>query len=520
MSSPAQPASAHAPLIPMVGYWRVSMVAREEPLSPDIQQRAGEAWAGQHGRRIVRWIGDPDMTGRNFDRRVQEAIAAVEAGEVAEIGVYRFDRWGRNTRESLACLKRVEDAGGGVVSWTEPFDSATAIGRFSRGQAFLLAELQSGIIGDNWKAAHLARVAKGLPADGKPRFGYSRAGRVPNPDRKGAWQRDTTDELGERYVPDPVTGPVLAELYARYAASKPVRALARWLNSTGVRSARGAASWSPRMVADVLASGFGAGLLRIHDPSCACGRNIGRCPRVLYLPGAHDPVISEETWEAFQARRQARAALPAPMRDPVYPLSGLLCCGSCGRRLVIARNLGGRTYRCTRYEMRSADCARGAYVTAAAAESAVLGWLGQWARDIEEQAAITAARARTARKAGGQRQRLATEEAALIRQLARLVASRASDEGMPAEVYEKAQADALSRLEAVRAALREAEQAENANTGEYLPVVIGLLEEWGTFTPAEKREILSAVITRVEVHRTGYRKPPRVKIVPVWEMGR
>jgi hypothetical protein len=120
----------------------------------------------------------------------------------------------------------------------------------------------------------------------------------------------------------------------------------------------------------------------------------------------------------------------------------------------------------------------------------------------------------------GRRQRLAAEEAALIRQLARLVASRATDEGMPAGVYEKAQADMLTRLEGVQAALREAEQAGSANTGEYLPVVAGLLEEWATFAPAEKREMLCTVIRRVEVHRTGYRKPPRVRIVPVWETGR
>lgn len=518
MSSPAPPGTPDAPLIPMIGYWRVSMVAREEPLSPDIQRHAGDAWARQHGRRIIYWIGDPDMSGRNFNRRVQEAIAGIENGEAAEIGVYRYDRWGRNNFESLANLRRVETAGGDVVSWTEPFDAGTAVGRFSRGQAFLLAELQSSIIGDNWRAAHLARVERGLPADGKPRFGYCRLGRVPNPDRRGAWQRDTGDPLGERYVPDPVTGPLLAQLYGRYAAGDPVRGLARWLNSAGIRTTRGAVSWNPRMVTDVLASGFGAGLLRVHDPACRCGRNVARCPRVLYFPGAHDPVIADGTWEEFQARHRGRATLPPRLRDPVHPLSGLLACGSCGRRMVVARNLDRRTYRCARYDLRSAGCQRGAYVTAAAAQQAVLDWLGQWAHDIGEQAAIAAKRTRAARKAGGQRQRLAAEEAALIRQLARLVADRASDQGIPDEVYGKAQRDALSRLETVRGALEEATRAADANTGEYLPVVAGLLEEWDTFTVAQKREMLSAVIRRVEIHRTGYRKPPRVRIVPMWEM--
>ena len=54
------------------------------------------------------------------------------------------------------------------------------------------AAFESERIGDQWKEAHSRRVRNGLPATGKPRFGYRRA--------------------GEGFEPDPETGPLLAEM--------------------------------------------------------------------------------------------------------------------------------------------------------------------------------------------------------------------------------------------------------------------------------------------------------------------
>src|ERR1017187_4799198 len=135
-----------------IGYVRVSL-AREDMISPDIQKAAQIDWARRNGRRIVRWIVDLDATGRNLKRKIMQGVAAIEAGEAAEISVYRYDRWGRNAADSLANAARVEIAAANVVSVPEPLDPETSIGRYNRTNSFALAEMQSDIIGDNWKAA-------------------------------------------------------------------------------------------------------------------------------------------------------------------------------------------------------------------------------------------------------------------------------------------------------------------------------------------------------------------------------
>jgi hypothetical protein len=160
--------------------------------------------------------------------------------EAREIVVYRYDRWGRNAADSLANVRRVELAGGGVVSATEPLDPDMAVGKCNRTNAFALAELQSDLIGENWKAVHSSRKGRELP---------------------------------------------------------------------------------------MMDSGFGAGLLRVHDPACKCEASPGHqpprqpgedaagesgpaCTRAIWLPGAQRPVITAPEWEKYLERRGRMREMP------------------------------------------------------------------------------------------------------------------------------------------------------------------------------------------------------------------
>lgn len=501
----------------MIGYARVSM-GREETISVEIQEAALTRWARENGRRIVYWVTDPDNSGRNFLRKVTQAIKGISDGDASEIGIWRYDRWGRNTAESLTNIKLVERAGGRLISVTEPFDPRTGVGKYGRTNALAIAELQSDNISDGWKAAHASRVNRRLPASGTPRFGYVRRGRVRDPVRAHVYHPDVDDPAGERYEPDPETGPVLKDMYERYAHhGEGPRSVARWLNTEGILTTRGC-RWSHASVMQVLSSGFGAGLLRIHNPACGCGGWTDTCPDAVYCPGCQDPVISTETWEAFLARKKARSADPAGAREPAYFLTGLLRCGTCGYRLTSTCNYGvrGWGYRCPR-RGEMGDCATGVFVRRTVAEDAALEWLSTIVADIEEQAAVEAKRVKTARRAGSQRARLEAREAALLRKLARMVTQQAADESTPAEVYQQARAGVVADLEDVRARLRDATQAQAASSAEYLPVVVGLIEEWPTFPVARRRELLGHVIAEIRVHHTGFRKPARIQIVPTWE---
>ena len=208
-------------------------------------------------------VEDLDTTGRNFARKgIQRIIAGVEAGTWQVVLVYRYDRFGRNVRDSLVNIARVEQAGGRVVSVTEPFDASTAIGKYGRTNILAVAELQSDLIGESWKATHEHRRARGLTHTVYPRLGYS-------------YSRDGG------YTVDPESAPVVADVYRLYLRGWGYRQLAEHLARQGIRSPRTGTTWTPRGVAYWLNSGFSAGLFLAHGQ---------------YLTGAHDAIIDERTW--------------------------------------------------------------------------------------------------------------------------------------------------------------------------------------------------------------------------------
>ena len=500
--------------VPAIGYLRVSM-KREEMISPEIQKIAIRRGARQTGRRIIDWVEDLDNTGRNFKRKVMKVIGRVEAKEAAEVLVYRFDRWGRNAAESLANVARVEQAGGRVVSVTEPFDAETAIGKYSRTNAFALAELQSDIIGDNWKAALEARVERQLPGTGGPRFGYIRRGRVRREDDPKRYRRDPGDGE-ERYETDPATGPVLAELYERYVAGDGASSLLRWLNGTGARTVRGA-PFGRRAMFFVLDSGFGAGLLRQHDRDCRCGKNLNKCKNATWVPGAQPPVIGAELWEAYLRRREEMRGVSPRHHDPAYPLAGLVRCGGCGGSLG-ASHAGVRPgfgYRCINW-VEHKGCP-GVWVQRRVVEQRVRKEVSLWAADIDAAAAAESARAGAVTRAQVNTAALEREIGRLDRALAKSVRDQAMDESTPASVYENARKGMIAERETAEAALKSARASEGRNGGEFVPVVAGIMAEWDTLPVARLREMLKALIREVRVTRTGVRTPPHIKVIPVWE---
>ncbi|WP_433465746.1 recombinase family protein [Spirillospora sp. CA-128828] len=515
-----------ADLIPVIGYIRVSL-AREEMISPGIQRAAITAWAARTGRRIVGWVEDLDNSGRNFRRKVMQAIERIEAREAREIGVYRYDRWGRNAVESLANVKRVEMVGGQLQSATEPFDVETTIGKYSRTNAFAIAEMQSDLISENWKAALENRVGRGLTTSGSARFGYVRRGRVPDPFTSEQYirryRRDPDDDAGERYEPDYASGlgDVHVAMYDRWLDDhRSFMEVAEWLNSRGIKNTRGS-TWSDVTVRNVMDSGFAAGLLRIHDPECPC-RKPSSCVRRVYVEGAHEAILDAETWERYRKERAARAKIPPRTKASPYPLSGHILCGHCDGSMKIQGGghpyRAGYAYRCSRWH-HYRDC-DGPFPRRLVVEREVLAQLAEWAGDVEQRAAVKAARRRAATNAETDRQRLSAQLAETDAALRRLMKRKALDgDKMPDAVYEETRDELLAERERIEKDLGSVEVLAEVNLADAAPLMVELVDGWDIIPGAKRREMLGRLIRHVKVSRVedGKRGEIRVDVAPVWE---
>ena len=513
--------------VAVIGYIRVSM-AREEMISPETQQAAIADWARRKGRTVIDWITDLDKTGRNFNRRIMDGIARVEAGEAREIAVWKYSRFGRNRTGVALNLARLEKAGGELVSATEEVDAGTATGRFTRGMLFEVAAFESDRTAETWRETYQHRVSGGLPPLGRARFGYQRLGRVRH-EQDPQRTRRATPEAKESYAPDPELGPVLAEMYRSYIGGDGGGVIAQRLNRQGIPNTYGN-TWGGRTVIDVLDSGFGAGYLRIHSVSCKC-REAARCPERDFIPGAHDPVISDEEWEQYNQRRAEVKKTPPRHRSPVYPISALVRCGHCGHAIVAAspvRKNGDITFRCSHAMLKPGECDGNPSVPLSALMEAVRAFLKPIAPDIDARAKVVKARDRASRSVRTDKEKTVRELAAVERALVRLAVQRAEDESgkMGAPVWEKATAELKAKRDLLQEQMASAAQEASALSSDPIPAIIGIMDAWDILPAAGMNKLLRTVVRVIKVWRTGQAArdaqghflpaPARIKVIPRW----
>lgn len=426
---------------------------------------------------------DPGISGRTFNRpAVKRVMEAVEARQVDVVVLWKWSRMSRSRRDWAIAADRVDVAGGRIESATEDIDVSTSHGRLARGMMVEFAAFESERIGDQWKEAHQRRVNMGLPANGKPRFGYRRA--------------------GEGFEPDPETGPVLASLYRRYISGESFYSLVKYLNDNGHTTVPGygtsGGAWSDRSLRRTLDSGFGAGLLHTHDE---------------HLPGAHEAVITADEWADYQAARQRRRTHRSSERS-VYLLSGMVWC-ECGAKMN-AGQFGWK--RVPKFRCKAAVDKRthtGGYVSAHVLDDAIKDWLRSIVADMSE-AATTDARLHEKRKqAASNLSKLAASLTRTEQALTRLTVS--FGEGvLDLDAYRAASEDLKQKRDGLRASINAAE-ADRRAVPVSVEAVRSLLDAWDILGIEQRREALRGIVRQVVV------KPQRPKstvtIVPIWDAG-
>lgn len=459
---------------------------REGLVSPEVQRVSITDYCARRGYEIVGWAEGIDESGSRARSawwpRLDQAVAAVEAGEYDVLVVWKFSRTARHRLRWAVALDRVEQAGGRLESATEQIDVSTSAGRFTRGMFGEMAAFEAERIGEGWKEAHATRVRSGKPANGKPRYGYA---------------YDTEQKL---HVPDPETGPVLADVYRRYVAGETVYGLVRWLNAHGWRTTAGRL-WSDRSLRRVMDSGFASGRF-------AAGGELHA--------GVHEPLIDDALWTAYLDARAGRRARPARVERSQYLLSGLVKCARCRGSMVAGQYGSGRApkYRCTRGKEQGAAGCIGGYVMASFVEARVLEWLEELAEDVETAAGAKAA-------AVARRTTAASEEARLARELARAedalgrVALQNAQTPLPASVYRRVHGELSEQVAQLEAALEDAGRAGRAVAVDPAAVAAGLLESWHESPVEHRREVLRSIVSGVWV--TTGRPRAVVEVRKAWE---
>jgi site-specific DNA recombinase len=289
----------------MDGYIRVSRRAGREGesfISPEVQRKRIDEWAGSHEVEIVHWWEELDQSGAKRDRPMfQEALARCERAETGGMVVARLDRFARSAVDALESIKRLNDAGARLVSVEDGFDGSTAMGRFAIGILTLIAELELERIRDNWAVAIKEAVGRGVHIAPQTPTGYQRG-------------------EGGRLIPDPVASPVITEAFRMRAAGVPVTKVAEFLEERGVGPSSGGPHWSFTGVRNLLRNPVYLGQAR-------SGKVIN--------DQAHEPLVTQAEFDAVRQTRTRFEPRPNSVAEHAL-LGGLLRCAGCGHSLKIS----------------------------------------------------------------------------------------------------------------------------------------------------------------------------------------
>ncbi len=301
-----------------LAYCRVSTEEQaEEGYSIEGQADKLRDYARLRGLGDVLVVTDPGKSGKNLNRPgLQQVLAAIEAGHVSHVLVWRLDRLSRNLADLILLADTFGEQAVALHSVSENLDLSSAAGRMFYNILGTFAQYFRESLVENVKLGNERAIKEGRHIN-RAKLGYSMVdGRlVPNSDAV-----------------------MVREIFSLRSDGLSYRQIEE---RTGVLYST---------VSSVLHS-------RVY---------LGEIPHNgKWFPGIHDPIITAAEFHA------AHRGFGQGVRRVSDVLSGKVVCGLCERRMAVNQNgQGSRQYKC---RSRGQGCAQPARSTAGLTRAAVLG---------------------------------------------------------------------------------------------------------------------------------------------------
>lgn len=312
-------------------YVRVSTQEQAaEGYSISEQQERLTKYCEAHGWTLVDAYVDPGYSGANTDRpALQKLLSDIPRGCFDTVLVYKLDRLSRSQKDTMQLIEDVFLKNNiDFISMNENFDTGTPFGRAMIGILSVFAQLERDQI--------------------KERLTMGRVGRA----KTGKWNGGQKPPVGYEYK----DGNLIPIEYEAMQVRKVFDMFLNGLNGEQL---------SLHQIKDYMSSRYRTRYSAWAQAACVSRvlKNRVYIGEIKYggiwYPGAHEPIISMETWEAAQQKYETYIKqFSKSQRHPFegrYLLSGILYCGYCGARYYMQissrKNSNGETkryysYRC------------------------------------------------------------------------------------------------------------------------------------------------------------------------------
>lgn len=448
-----------------IGYVRVSKLGGrggDSFLSPQLQREEIERAARREGLEIVDVLEEIDVSGRAGKKRPlwEQAIAAVERGEVSAVIVYNISRASRSVQDFLRADERVRAASGRLVSAQENLSDDPS-GLMTRNILLAIAQGESDRARATFAASASSAVERGMHHAGTVPLGYRRS----------------TDRKLE---PDPDAALVVVGVFERRAKAWSWVRLARWLAEQGH-------PMSESGVRGLVRNRAYLGEARYGD---------------TVKKDAHRAIIPRAIWQRCQAtgRKSARSGRLTER----YLLQGLATCSRCGRVMYLSGGKRhGKDYE--HYICRRLDCGDHAYARAAELDAFVLNFIEEAATGLDYDGIRTGPGDEAAWRTATYVARPGADDADIAEAEAAFEDARDDLDSFLADTNlrrilgpDKHAEAAANYVAVVNKAESELAEARERSTGSWELVGRLWLHEWGW---AERREWLERMVRSVVVSK-------------------
>lgn len=287
-------------------------IQREESIEGQIRDCL--AFAERKGYTVVRIYADRALSGKRADNRpeFQQMILDSARGEFDVVIVWKIDRFSRDKYDSVIYKSKLSKNGVSVISATEPIDSSPE-GKlmesiFEGFSEYYVKDLELKI-----SRGMTDNALKGTFNGGSVTFGYM------------------IDE-SKHFKKDPITAPIVTDIFKRYAEGEPIRSIVDELNGKGITNNGKKFTYH-----------FINWLLKNR-------RYLGEYSfREVVNTEAIPPLVSPEIFEKCQKRLSANKHKAASFKkvEEKYLLTGKVFCGHCGDTMsgISGRGKTNCTYR-------------------------------------------------------------------------------------------------------------------------------------------------------------------------------
>ncbi|MFC1924067.1 recombinase family protein [Chloroflexota bacterium] len=323
-------------------YARVSTEEQMQNFSIENQLDYLHKYCEQHGYQIAEEYVDPGWSGTTLERPGLTKLMEDARLKLFDIVVvYRLDRLFRSSRHLYNVLDEWDRLGISLCSVTEPFDTATTMGKAYLGMASTFAEWERNTFIERSRDGTRKAIEKGLYSGGIVAYGYRF-----NPDTK----RLEIDEQEAEVIRD-IFRWLIEDRLSCYGIAKRLNALGiptRYgKDGRGIRGRATAAIWRPGRVYNMIRN-------TAYKGEWIYGK---RGKKKQLIKGKCPAIVTEAIFEKAQIRLKENNLWADRNCHRLYLLRGLVKCDLCGHSYSgyysrSTRNGEIRYYRCNQNGQR------------------------------------------------------------------------------------------------------------------------------------------------------------------------